>query len=170
MSEPKWTAGPYKIEHVMYFADLSGLEAGTFEISKPDECENWLGQTLTIEQAQLFATAPKLYTALESAIQTIRTWHGINLLMDPQTESQAWELYFNHAPEMKVLREALAEAVGEKITPPTRMLPPVVNCDAHPFQPVPGNRYCGKCGAEEFHPIHTRMSFRERFELYTEPV
>jgi hypothetical protein len=72
MPTPKWTPGPYSIEHVDYFGDLPGLKNGTFEISNEALSDNWLGQALTIEQAQLFAAAPELYDALENAMQLLR--------------------------------------------------------------------------------------------------
>ncbi len=60
-----WTPGPYRFEHVSTFMDIPGLQAGTFEVSKPDASDNWLAQAQTIEQAQLFAAAPDLYEALD---------------------------------------------------------------------------------------------------------
>lgn len=62
---PGWKPGPYTFEHVDYFANIPGLQGGTFEISDEGRTDNWLGQTLTIEQAQLFSAAPDLYAALD---------------------------------------------------------------------------------------------------------
>lgn len=36
--------------------------------------------------------------------------------------------------------------------------PPVTGDSEHIFHRIEGNRFCGKCGAGEFHAIHTRMS------------
>jgi hypothetical protein len=73
---------------VDYFGDIPGLQNGTFEISNEALSDNWLGQTLTIDQAQLFAAAP-LYAALQ--------------------------LYVDHFGDpLKVARIALAKARGEK--------------------------------------------------------
>jgi hypothetical protein len=56
-----------------------------------------------------------LVAALSAAVGVIRTWHGMAFRRalagyspenDP-AEAAAWELYYNHAPEMKPIREAL---------------------------------------------------------------
>jgi hypothetical protein len=77
MPTPKWTPGPYSIEHVDYFGDLPGLKNGTFEISNGALSDNWLGQALTIEQAQLFAAAPELYDALEALMLGEEPWKAL---------------------------------------------------------------------------------------------
>jgi hypothetical protein len=43
--------------------------------------------------------------------------------------------------------------------------PPVVACGAHPFIPVEGNRYCGRCGGGILHPVHVTQDERESFKF-----
>lgn len=86
---PGWKRGPYNFEHVAYFADLPGLQCGTFEISDGGRTDNWLGHTLTIEQAQLFAAAPDLYAALQAYV-TLDEALSKAMGTDLETESQPY--------------------------------------------------------------------------------
>lgn len=66
--------------------------------------------------AELLAAARALLAAAESAIQTIRTWHGMPFGTDERgraSEREAWRIYFNYAPEMQAIRAAIASAKGE---------------------------------------------------------
>ena len=77
----------------------------------------------------MLASWPDLYDALQSAIKTIRTWHGMGFVGrsvdDPgrSVEAKAWEIYRTHAPEMKLLYAALAKARGENSTSDTPVVP-----------------------------------------------
>ena len=83
---------------------------------------NSKGQMVQTESQGREETAtPDLYAALESAIETIRIWHGMRFVGrsadDPNRdiEKRAWEIYRTHAPEMKRLYAALAKARDEGI-------------------------------------------------------
>ncbi len=49
---------------------------------------------------------------LVKAVEIIRIWHGMSFLTknDHVGEKRAWELYYNHATEMREIREALEGA------------------------------------------------------------
>jgi len=58
--------------------------------------------------AQLFhGDIDELLTALKAAVETIRVWHSIH-----DANDTAWEIYRQHAPEMKPLFAAIAKAEG----------------------------------------------------------
>lgn len=46
---------------------------------------------------------------LVKAVKIIRDWHGMEFLIhgDVAGEKRAWEIYYNEAPEMNEIREAL---------------------------------------------------------------
>lgn len=54
------------------------------------------------------ARIARLEAALESAIKTIRTWHGMQ--MRGPEEAFMWAIYLKNAPEMKLLNAALTVA------------------------------------------------------------
>jgi hypothetical protein len=56
-----------------------------------------------VANGKLAAAAPDLYAALEDAIGAVRVFHG----------PEAWDTYWNHSPEAKRWRAALAKARGE---------------------------------------------------------
>lgn len=60
-----------------------------------------------VANANLIAAAPDLLTALKQAVETIRTWHSIHIADD-----DAWDIYRQHAPEMKAINAAIAKAEG----------------------------------------------------------
>lgn len=99
---PQWKQGPYSFEHVEYFADLPGLEGGTFEISDEGRTDKWLGQAQTVEQARLFAAAPDLYEALEALLTEMGTVRYCNEPPLDEFEQQ-----------VSTARKALAKARGE---------------------------------------------------------
>lgn len=74
MTEPPWNPGPYSFRHVDYFADLPGMQAGTFEISDEDRTPEWLGQAQTVEQARLFTASPDLAELVTEALQLKGGW------------------------------------------------------------------------------------------------
>ena len=47
-----------------------------------------------------------LHKALEQSVRVIRVWHAM-----PQKpgDDDAFDLYFNHSPEMKLIRDALGK-------------------------------------------------------------
>jgi hypothetical protein len=52
--------------------------------------------------ARLIAAAPELLTALQTAKDTIRVWHGPN----------AWDIYDRCSPEMMAINAAISKATG----------------------------------------------------------
>ena len=50
--------------------------------------------------ARLISAAPDLLAALKDALKTIEAWHG----------PIAWQIYLDHAPEMKRIRAAIDKA------------------------------------------------------------
>jgi hypothetical protein len=50
----------------------------------------------------------RLRAALVKAVEVIQTWH--NMGMSGKQASEMWDIYWRNAPEMKLIREALAEA------------------------------------------------------------
>ena len=54
--------------------------------------------------------------ALEKAVALIKAWHNMpgkgSPLTDEQVE-QMWQIYYNHSPEMKPIREALGEGAQQ---------------------------------------------------------
>lgn len=56
--------------------------------------------TESCANARLCAAAPELLAALREAMAAIRTFHGPG----------AWDIYYNNAPEMKRMRDAIAKA------------------------------------------------------------
>ncbi len=56
----------------------------------------------------------KLLKALESAKETIKTWHDMHVRSwNAGDNDSLWELYDKNSPEMKLINEAIAEAKGE---------------------------------------------------------
>ncbi len=53
--------------------------------------------------ARLIAAAPDMLTALRTATETIRAWHGPN----------EWDIYDRASPEMKAINSAIAKAEGQ---------------------------------------------------------
>lgn len=47
----------------------------------------------------------ELKQALLKSINIIKTWHNMGM-NEPQAK-ECWNIYFNNAPEMKIIREAL---------------------------------------------------------------
>ncbi len=82
-------------------------------------CPKQLPEAETHANATIASAAPELYAALEKAVETIRTWHGMKFVGrsvdDPgrALEKKAWDIYVEHAPEMQDVRAALAKARGE---------------------------------------------------------
>ena len=48
--------------------------------------------------------------ALEQAVTLIKAWHNMSgrWQLEEALEEKAWEIYYNHSPEMKPIREARA--------------------------------------------------------------
>lgn len=66
--------------------------------------------------ARVLAAAPELLDALKQAVETIRTWHSLHIADDP-----AWDIYRQHAPEMKRINAAIAKAEEDSgVRPPLR--------------------------------------------------
>lgn len=79
---------------------------------KPDQMTNsdyWLCTCTAMERyADYKSEEPKgnlkiLKEELSNAVGIIKIWHG----------SEAWEIYYNNAPEMKEIRETLSEEIEE---------------------------------------------------------
>lgn len=52
----------------------------------------------------------KVFTALQKAVEVIRGWHNMGSPSGRLTKEQidlAWKIYYENAPEMKIIREAL---------------------------------------------------------------
>lgn len=64
----------------------------------------YLSQSETIANAELMVRAPRLVRALLKAKDVIRTWHDAH-----GVESEAWQIYDRHAPEMREINELLSE-------------------------------------------------------------
>jgi hypothetical protein len=47
--------------------------------------------------------------ALDSAVDTIRTWHDMAERGVGNEGSEAWKIYYEHAPEMKPIRQAITK-------------------------------------------------------------
>jgi hypothetical protein len=81
---------------------------------------------ITCRVCLLAEAVPELRAALESAIDTIRIWHGAafvgSAIADPNRNlyKKAWEHYRTNAPEMKLLYAAL-----EKTAAATALAPAV---------------------------------------------
>ena len=56
--------------------------------------------------------------ALRCAVAVIRTWHGTG--MSKADEEIAWKLYWENAPQMKPIREALARTKSPRADTPDR--------------------------------------------------
>lgn len=63
------------------------------------------------ERDCLLRERDELRTALELAVKSIRSWHGMGA---GKHEAEMWELYWSNAPEMKPIRAILAKSKGEK--------------------------------------------------------
>ena len=57
--------------------------------------------------ARLIAAAPELLEALVKSVSVIEQWHG----------KEVFEIYYKHAPEMKVIRSVIEKVTGEKEVP-----------------------------------------------------
>lgn len=62
------------------------------------------GKRLTAAEAQ----RDQLRAALVSAVESIQIWHNMGLPRDQRSEM--WDIYWQRAPEMKPIREALKES------------------------------------------------------------
>ncbi len=89
-------------------ADWQDLEKARLGV---EEAFSALGRALDRAQARVAV----LERALEQAVELIKSWHNMpgkgTTLTDEQVE-QMWQVYYNHSPEMKPIREAQA-ALGE---------------------------------------------------------
>lgn len=89
-----FTRGPWKRSELftggIYVTSKDGVIADVRPI------EDGVGEA----NALLIAAAPELVDALRESIDLIKSWHG----------PEAWDIYYEHSPEMKRLRAALAKA------------------------------------------------------------
>lgn len=58
------------------------------------------------ENARLLAENARLRAALESAVGIIKQWH--NMGIQDGSPLDVWQLYYDNAPEMRSIREALS--------------------------------------------------------------
>ena len=65
---------------------------------------------------ELEARCAELERVFDQAVALIKSWHNMpgkgNPLTDEQVE-QMWQIYYNHSPEMKSIREALGEGAQQ---------------------------------------------------------
>lgn len=52
----------------------------------------------------------KLAAGLFAAVDVLRDWHNLDPMnrLNPDLKDEAWRIYFDHSPEMRPIREALA--------------------------------------------------------------
>lgn len=61
-----------------------------------------------LERLRLTVRVHDLEEALSHAVEHIRRWHGMGI-GDRAWEQQAWDIYWNNAPEMQSLRRLLPD-------------------------------------------------------------
>lgn len=99
------TPGPWVSDGAEVWADgprrINCAEAGTPRVCVVDDhqAEDFNAKAT----ARLIAAAPDLLAALEDAIEAVRTFHG----------QEAWDIYWQHSPECKRWRAAIAAARGQ---------------------------------------------------------
>ncbi len=57
-----------------------------------------------------------LLKTLEHSVTVIRQWHDMNAMAARRPKEiieELWHIYYNHAPEMKLIREAINELKNE---------------------------------------------------------
>jgi hypothetical protein len=94
-----------------YFGDENSDE-GTYTDEEERPCIDILAGPWTEEQIIAHqARIAKLESALNQAVENIKQWH--NMPYTP-TNEPAWTIYYNQAPEMQLIRDALAPAAEQK--------------------------------------------------------
>ena len=81
--------------------NLAGQRALTAKID--ESAEKYID-----ERDALSAAMARTMAALEDARGIIRQWHGMG--MNDEAEKRAWEIYYSNSPEMRCIRECLADA------------------------------------------------------------
>lgn len=106
----QYTPGPWEVG----YASPENRETSTLAVWKKEVLDAGFGSVVckispekTMDEtdkanAHLIAAAPELLEALIKSIRVIKQWHGADV----------FDIYYNNAPEMKPIREAIAKAKG----------------------------------------------------------
>ena len=76
----------------------------------------------------------RLRKALEQAVSVIRVWHGMG---QKPSDDDAFDIYFNHSPEMKPIRDVLGK-MREVTMQRVRATPSPYDCGGNPTKDYPG--------------------------------
>ena len=99
MSAVKHTPGPWSQyrDDPLVIVNAAGSSLGEASAGDP-----YISADEQLANARMFAAAPELLEALRDAIDAVKIFRG----------PEAWDIYWEHSPECKRWRAAIAKATG----------------------------------------------------------